>query len=58
MFKAIEEELDGYTFDFEITEFASLFAGVDSGKFELVFNNLGESGERLRSFSLSLGNYA
>lgn len=57
LFKAIEEELDGYTFDFEITEFASLFAGVDSGKFDLIANNIGESAERREKYLFSKNPY-
>lgn len=53
LFQAIEEELDGYTFNFEITEFASLFAGVDSGKFDLIANNIGESAERREKYLYS-----
>lgn len=50
---AIEAELDGVTFEFEITEFASLFAGVDSGKFDLIANNIGENPERREKYLYS-----
>lgn len=53
LFKAIEQELDDYVFEFEITEFASLFAGVDSGKFDLIANNIGENPERREKYLFS-----
>lgn len=53
LFKAIEEELEDYEFKFEITEFASLFAGVDSGKFDLIANNIGENEERREKYLFS-----
>lgn len=61
-------ELDGYEaaviaemerraphlhFEYEITEFASLFAGLDAGKFDLVMNNLGENADRRSKFLFS-----
>lgn len=53
LLKAIEQQLDDYTFEFEITEFASLFAGVDSGKFDLIANNIGENPERREKYLFS-----
>ncbi len=53
LFAAIEEKLDGVSFKFEITEFASLFAGVDSGKFDLIANNIGENAERREKYLYS-----
>ena len=53
LFKAIEQELDNYKFEYEITEFASLFAGVDSGKFDLIANNIGENPERREKYLFS-----
>lgn len=58
-------ELDGYEvavieemerraphlhFEYEVTEYGSLFAGLDAGKFDLVMNNLGESAERREKY--------
>lgn len=54
---AIDERLDNITFEYEITEFASLFAGLDSGQFDLVTNNLGENEERREKFLFSLYPY-
>lgn len=51
--QAIDERLEEVSFSFEITEFASLFAGLDAGSFDLVANNLGESGERRDRFLFS-----
>ena len=42
----IDRRLNEIEITYEITEFASLFAGLDSGKFDLVSNNLGENEER------------
>ena len=53
LFKAIEAEMEGVTIEFEITEFASLFAGVDSGKFDLIANNIGENPERREKYLYS-----
>lgn len=53
LFEALEEELEDYTFDFEITEFASLFAGLDSGKFDVIANNIGENEERREKYLFS-----
>jgi ABC-type amino acid transport/signal transduction systems, periplasmic component/domain len=53
LLKAIEQQLDDYAFEFEITEFASLFAGVDSGKFDLIANNIGENPERREKYLFS-----
>lgn len=57
LLEAIEEELDGVTIEYEITEFASLFAGVDSGKFDLIANNIGENPERREKYLYSKNPY-
>lgn len=49
----IEERVEGLEFTYEITEFASLFAGLDSGNFDLVANNLGENEERREKYLFS-----
>ena len=53
----IDRRLDEIEITYEITEFASLFAGLDSGKFDLVSNNLGENEERREKFLFSLYPY-
>lgn len=53
----IDRRLDDVSFSFELTEFASLFAGLDSGNFDLIANNLGESGDRRNRFLFSLYPY-
>lgn len=55
--KEIESRSDTITFKFETAEFASLFAGLDSKKFDLVVNNLGESGDRRKKYLFSLYPY-
>lgn len=49
----IEQDLGDIEFKYEITEFASLFAGLDSNKFDLVANNLGEAKERREKYLFS-----
>ncbi|MGX7109141.1 ABC transporter substrate-binding protein/permease [Facklamia miroungae] len=53
----IDRRNDDLQFDFEITEFSSLFAGLDSGQFDLVANNLGENPERREKFLFSIYPY-
>ncbi len=55
--KEIESRSDTISFQFETAEFASLFAGLDSKKFDLVVNNLGESGDRRKKYLFSLYPY-
>jgi len=55
--KEIESRSDTLSFQFETAEFASLFAGLDSKKFDLVVNNLGESGDRRKKYLFSLYPY-
>lgn len=55
--KEIESRSNTITFQFETAEFASLFAGLDSKKFDLVVNNLGESGDRRKKYLFSLYPY-
>src|SRR5699024_6875207 len=57
VFKSKEQEHDDYKFEYEITEFASLFAGVDSGKFDLIANNIGENPERREKYLFSKNPY-
>ncbi|OTN77912.1 hypothetical protein A5886_003013 [Enterococcus sp. 8G7_MSG3316] len=55
--KEMEKRSDTLNFTFETAEFASLFAGLDSKKFDLVVNNLGESGDRREKYLFSLYPY-
>ncbi|MDR2421543.1 MAG: transporter substrate-binding domain-containing protein [Oscillospiraceae bacterium] len=43
---AIDEILPEYEFEIEVTEFASIFAGVDSGRYLLGMNNITKKPER------------
>lgn len=53
----IDRRLEEVSFSFELTEFASLFAGLDAGSFDLIANNLGESGDRRERFLFSIYPY-
>lgn len=55
--KEMDERSDTLNFTFETDEFASLFAGLDAKKFDLVVNNLGESGDRREKYLFSLYPY-
>lgn len=48
--KEIEKRSTDLQFKFETTEFASLFAGLDAKKFDLVVNNLGENADRRKKY--------
>lgn len=47
---AIGKEL-GYTIRFEKTEFTSMFAGVDAGRYQVGFGNLSKTKEREKKFA-------
>lgn len=47
---AIGKEL-GYNIKFEKTEFTSMFAGVDSGRYQVGFGNLSKTAEREKKFA-------
>lgn len=51
--KAIEKKDPTLHFEFQTAEFASLFAGLDAKKFDLLINNLGESGDRREKYLFS-----
>lgn len=40
LLRAIDEVLPQYEFEFEITEFESIFNGLDTGRYQLGFNSL------------------
>jgi len=44
--KEIDKLLEDYQFSFEITEFASIFGGIDSGRYQMGVNNLTKKPER------------
>jgi polar amino acid transport system substrate-binding protein len=44
--QAIDEYLPEYTFEYEVTEFPSIFTGIDSGRYQMGDNNLTKKPER------------
>ena len=57
LLEEIDKRLEGYEFEYKTTEFASLFAGLDSGTFDLIANNIGEKPERREKYLFSLYPY-
>ncbi|MBG9981412.1 ABC transporter substrate-binding protein/permease [Facklamia sp. DSM 111018] len=57
LLKEIDQRLKDVKFEYEISEYSSLFAGLDSGQFDLLSNNLGENPERREKFLFSLYPY-
>ncbi len=51
--KLIDEKLDDVDFQFEVAEFPALFAGLDSGRFDIVANNLSATEERREKYDFS-----
>ncbi len=51
--KEIDKRDPSIEFEFKTAEFASLFAALDSKKFDLLINNLGESGDRREKYLFS-----
>lgn len=51
--RLIDEKLDDIDFEFEVAEFPALFAGLDSGRFNLVANNLSATDERREKYDFS-----
>lgn len=51
--KLIDERLDGIEFTFEVAEFPALFAGLDSGRFNIVANNLSATEERRQKYDFT-----
>lgn len=54
--RAIDEKLPDIAFDFETAEFPALFAGLDSGRFNIVANNLSVTEERKEKYDFSDAN--
>jgi L-cystine transport system substrate-binding protein len=48
--RLLEKHMDGYRFEFIIVPFSELFLGIDSGRFDMVVNNLGRNAEREASY--------
>ena len=47
----------GYTLEYEITEFESLFAGLDSGRYNLIIGNISKKPEREEKYLFSTKPY-
>lgn len=48
--KALDDLLPQYQFEFEVTEFSSIFAGIDSGRYQMGANNISKNEERERKY--------
>lgn len=57
MLEEVDKRLEDYQFTYLTTEFASLFAGLDAGTFDLIMNNIGEKPERREKYLFSLYPY-
>ena len=53
MLKEIDDRLPDLQFEYTTTEFASLFAGLDSGQFDLILNNITDKPERREKYLFS-----
>ena len=51
--KLVDERLDDIEFEFQVAEFPALFAGLDSGRFNIVANNLSATEERREKYDFS-----
>lgn len=51
--KLIDEALDDVTLDYQVTDFPAMFAGLDSGRYNLVANNLSTSEERKEKYDFA-----
>ncbi|MBK0421748.1 transporter substrate-binding domain-containing protein [Leucobacter sp. CSA2] len=51
--KEIDKRLPDVAFEFQVAEFPALFAGLDSGRFDLVANNLSATKERKEKYDFS-----
>jgi len=52
--RLVDEKLDDIAFDFQVTEFEALFAGLDSGRFDAVANNLSTTQERQEKYDFTV----
>ncbi|OAA83946.1 transporter substrate-binding domain-containing protein [Clostridium ljungdahlii] len=57
LLKKIDEQLPDYDFQYNVTEFGSLFPGLDSKRYDLVINNLSRSKEREAKYVVSKQSY-
>ena len=53
LLKLIDEKLDDVDFKYEVADFPALFAGLDSGRFDIVANNLSATEERRQKYDFS-----
>lgn len=51
--KLVDEALPDLEFEFQVAEFPALFAGLDSGRFNIVANNLSATEERREKYAFS-----
>lgn len=51
--KLVDEKLDDIEFDFQVADFPALFAGLDSGRFNIVANNLSPTDERREKYDFA-----
>lgn len=51
--KLIDDKLEDIDFEFQVAEFPALFAGLDSGRFNIVANNLSATDERREKYDFS-----
>ncbi|WP_164512786.1 transporter substrate-binding domain-containing protein [Leucobacter chromiireducens] len=51
--KLVDEQVEDLEFEFQIAEFPALFAGLDSGRFNIVANNLSATEERREKYDFS-----
>lgn len=48
--KAVFDKIPGYKLDFEVTDFGSIFTGIDSGIYQMGINNLSYNKERAAKY--------
>ncbi|MBN9613398.1 MAG: transporter substrate-binding domain-containing protein, partial [Actinobacteria bacterium] len=53
LLRLIDKKLPDIAFDFEVADFPALFAGLDSGRFNVVANNLSATDERRQKYDFS-----
>ncbi|MCB1273427.1 MAG: transporter substrate-binding domain-containing protein [Leucobacter sp.] len=53
LLRLIDEKLDDVDFEFQVTDFPGLFPALDSGRFDLVANNLSATEERREKYDFS-----
>lgn len=51
--RAVDKKVADLSFDFQVAEFPALFAGLDSGRFNIVANNLSANEERKKKYDFS-----